>query len=30
MDVSDISKTSQNNIPDAKYYLVSPKGSSKI
>lgn len=26
MDVSDISKTSQNNIPDAKYYLVRPKG----
>ena len=30
MDVSDISKTSQNNIPDAKYYLVRPKGSSII
>ena len=30
MDVSDISKTSQNNIPDAKYYLVRPKDSSII
>ena len=30
MDVSDISKTSQNNIPDAKYYLVRPKDSDII
>ena len=30
MDVSDISKTSQNNIPDAKYYLVRPKNSRMI
>lgn len=30
MDVSDISKTSQNNIPNAKYYLVRPKDSSII
>lgn len=30
MDVSDISKTSQNNIPDAKYYLVRPKDSEII
>lgn len=27
MDVNDISKTPQNNIPDAKYYLVRPKGN---
>lgn len=30
MDVSDISKTSQNNIPDAKYYLIRPKNSEII
>lgn len=30
MDISDISKTSQNNIPDAKYYLIRPKDSSII
>lgn len=30
MDVSDISKTSQNNIPDAKYYLVRPKDSEML
>ena len=30
MDVSDISKTSQNNIPDAKYYLVRPEDSSIV
>lgn len=30
MDVSDISKTSQNNIPDAKYYLVRPENSEMI
>lgn len=30
MDVSDISKTSQNNIPDAKYYLVRPEDSSMV
>lgn len=30
MDVNDISKTSQNNIPDAKYYLVRPKNSEML
>lgn len=30
MDVNDISKTPQNNIPDAKYYLVRPKDSEMI
>lgn len=30
MDVNDILKTSQNNIPDAKYYLVRPKDSEVI
>lgn len=30
MDISDISKTPQNNIPDAKYYLVRPKNSEII
>lgn len=30
MDVSDISKTSQNNIPDAKYYLIHPKDSEML
>lgn len=30
MDVNDISKTSQNNIPDAKYYLVRPEDSSMV
>lgn len=30
MDVGDFSKVSQNNIPDAKYYLVRPKDSEMI
>lgn len=30
MDINDISKTPQNGIPDAKYYLVRPKDSSII
>ena len=30
MDVNDISKTPQNNIPDAKYYLVRPQDSEII
>ena len=30
MDINDISKTSQNDIPDAKYYLVHPKDCDLI
>lgn len=30
MDINDISKTSQNGIPDAKYYLVHPKDCDLI
>ncbi len=30
MDVGDFSKVPQNNIPDAKYYLVRPKNSEII
>ena len=30
MDINDISKTSQNDIPDAKYYLVRPKDCNLI
>lgn len=30
MDVGDFSKVSQNNIPDAKYYLVRPENSEMI
>lgn len=30
MDINDISKTPQNGIPDAKYYLVHPKDCDLI
>lgn len=30
MDINNISKTSQNGIPDAEYYLVRPKNSDMI
>ncbi len=30
MDINDISKTSENSIPDAKYYLVRLKDSKTV